>query len=192
VWPQGEWLSASRPDRGSGVRLEAGGHHKPILRFAVVYCSFLAGFQALFLLWIARSSAFRGYLEILSQLTAAVLGVAGYEVDRSGASLFVESHPIKVVAGCDGLQPAAFLVGAIAASPAPARRKLLGATIGVTAVLLLNLVRVLSLIITSVEAPSILETLHQSIWPMAIMLFALAFWVSWAFQAIPASRWATP
>jgi len=52
--------------------------------------------------------------------------------------------------------------------------------IGIPAILLINVVRVVSLMILGAHNPDIVERVHIDVWQTAIVVLALGIWIFWA------------
>ena len=88
------------------------------------------------------------------------------------------------VRGCDALDPAAAFVAAVVASPVSVWMKVPGIVVGTLALLLMNLVRVVSLFFVGIHFPSAFEMMHKEVWQASFIVLAVLFWVIWV-------QWAT-
>jgi exosortase H (IPTLxxWG-CTERM-specific) len=77
------------------------------------------------------------------------------------------------------------LVAAMLAFPAPWRYRALGIAIGIAAVQLLNIVRVISLFYIGQWDFSVFEWAHQYVWQALIMLDVLVVWLIWVRRVPP-------
>jgi exosortase H (IPTLxxWG-CTERM-specific) len=108
--------------------------------------------------------------------------VASGNVMRNTANGFA----VAIEAGCNGVEAAIVLVAAMLAFPAPWRYRVLGIAIGIAAVQLLNIVRVISLFYIGQWDFSVFEWAHQYVWQALIMLDVLVVWLIWV-RRVPAS-----
>jgi exosortase H (IPTLxxWG-CTERM-specific) len=86
---------------------------------------------------------------------------------------------VSIEAGCNGLEATLVLCAAIFAFPAPWGHKAIGLAIGVIAVQLLNIVRVISLFYLGQWNFAVFEWAHQYVWQALIMLDVLIVWLIW-------------
>ena len=106
------------------------------------------------------------------------------KVIRSTANGFA----VAIEAGCNGVEATIVLCAAILAFPAPWRYKaLIGSSIGVAAVQLLNVVRVISLFYIGQWNRDAFEWAHLYVWQALIMLDVLVVWLIWV-RRIPRDR----
>jgi exosortase H (IPTLxxWG-CTERM-specific) len=101
--------------------------------------------------------------------------IAGGNVIRSTTNGFA----VAIEAGCNGVEATLVLCAAILAYPAPWRHKAIGLAVGVLAVQLLNIVRVISLFYLGQWNLDVFEWAHQYVWQALIMLDVLVVWLIW-------------
>ena len=117
----------------------------------------------------------------LAQISTAIVTsfdpnvVAVGKVMRSTTNGFA----VSIEAGCNGVEATIVLLAAILAFPAPWRYKALGLAIGIAAVQLLNVVRVISLFYIGQWNREAFEWAHQYVWQALIMLDVLIVWLIW-------------
>jgi len=104
----------------------------------------------------------------------------------------VNGFAVGIEAGCNGVEAAIVLVAAMLAFPAPWRYRALGIAIGIAAVQLLNIVRVISLFYIGQWDFSVFEWAHQYVWQALIMLDVLVVWLIWVRRIPPASDASPP
>ena len=107
--------------------------------------------------------------------------VASGNVIRSVTNGFA----VSIEAGCNGVEATLVLCAAIFAFPAPWRHKLAGLAIGIVAVQLLNIVRVISLFYIGQWDFAVFEWAHQYVWQALIMLDVLVVWLIWVRRVPP-------
>jgi exosortase H (IPTLxxWG-CTERM-specific) len=103
----------------------------------------------------------------------------------------VSGFAVAIEAGCNGVEAAIVLVAAMLAFPAPWRYRALGIAIGIAAVQILNIVRVISLFYIGQWDFAVFEWAHQYVWQALIMLDVLVVWLIWV-RRVPAAPDAAP
>jgi exosortase H (IPTLxxWG-CTERM-specific) len=96
----------------------------------------------------------------------------------------VNGFAISIEAGCNGLEAAIVLIAAMLAFPAPWKHRVIGIVVGLTAVQLLNIVRVISLYYLGQWSIAAFEWAHFYVWQALIMLDVLIVWMIW-IRALP-------
>ncbi|MGH9896032.1 MAG: hypothetical protein ACREA0_29395, partial [bacterium] len=115
---------------------------------------------------------------------------AGIEAVRAAT---VISHPggfaYEVAYSCIGFLPVVFFAAAVLAYPVALIRRLVGVTIGIPALLMLNLGRLVHLFDLGVYDRAVFDLWHEDLWPTIIRLTIVGFWISWACWAERRSQW---
>lgn len=86
---------------------------------------------------------------------------------------------VSIEAGCNGVEAAIVLIAAMVAFPAPWLFKLVGVAIGIVAVQVANLLRVISLYYLGQWNMEVFEFAHLYLWQALIMLDVLLVWLLW-------------
>src|SRR5512144_3018756 len=95
----------------------------------------------------------------------------------------VNGFAVAIEAGCNGVEAAIVLIAAMLAFPAPSRYRLVGIAIGIAAVQILNIVRVISLFYIGQWDLEVFEWAHHYVWQALIMLDVLVVWLIWVRRA---------
>jgi exosortase H (IPTLxxWG-CTERM-specific) len=101
--------------------------------------------------------------------------VATGKIMRSNTNGFA----VSIEAGCNGVEATLVLLAAMLAFPAPWKHKVVGLIIGVLAVQLLNVLRVISLFYLGQWNYDVFEWAHLYVWQALIMLDVLVVWLIW-------------
>jgi exosortase H (IPTLxxWG-CTERM-specific) len=150
-------------------------------RFFVVFIVLLAVLFVLELTPVVQAFVVVPWTNALAAISAGLVTlfdpgvVASGKVIRSTANGFA----VAIEAGCNGVEATIVLCAAILAFPAPWRYKALGLAIGIAAVQILNVVRVISLFYIGQWNRDAFEWAHQYVWQALIMLDVLVVWLIW-------------
>ena len=154
-----------------------------MLRFVLVFGLLLGAFYALVLFpWADR--LLYEYLRANAWMANVILRGLGAHTQVSDVTIRSGDFAISVRRGCDALEPAWFFSAAVLAFPVRWRCKPRGLLLGVTAILLLNLVRIVSLFFIGRHLPKFFPAAHLEFWPVAFILVALALWIVWIRSAL--------
>ncbi len=159
--------------------------NRPLLRFLLLFAVLLALAEVVYAVVLVDSAAMEAYLEWNASIAASLLGLFGSEVQHSGSTLVGGGSTIRVALGCDGSQPILLLAISILAFPASWRWRVAGVAGGVTCLLLLNVVRIATLVWLDSHHPSFFEDAHLFVWPAVFMLVALLLWMQWIRLSSP-------
>ena len=160
-----------------------------VLRFVLWLTGLMVAFNAAFYLWLAKSPVLVVYLNGNARASAFLLSVFGENATAAGTNVSSPRFGLQVKDGCDAIQPIAFFLFAMLASPVPVRlrSRLLPILVGMSALLLLNLVRILTLFYTGIYFPKAFEPLHIDVWQSLFIFLPLTFWLVWALRAMRTS-----
>ena len=86
---------------------------------------------------------------------------------------------VSIEAGCNGVEATLVLLAAMLAFPAPWKHKAVGLVLGILAVQLLNILRVISLFYLGQWNYDVFEWAHLYVWQALIMLDVLVVWLIW-------------
>jgi len=143
-------------------------------------------FNVLFYIWLAKTPSFESYLHFNAEICARLLGWLGEQATAEGTTIRSPRFPLEIRHGCDAIQPSAFFVFAMLATPAPPVlvAKIPAILAGTAVLLLLNLVRILTLYYTGVHYRALFDTMHIDVWQALFVFFPLFLWVMWARRAM--------
>lgn len=95
---------------------------------------------------------------------------------------------VNIRNGCNGVEAMLIFLAAVLAFPASSRSRLIGLALGILAIQIVNLVRVVALYLTGVYFPRIFDSSHTVIWQTIVILFGVLLWIFRANRfAAPAS-----
>lgn len=160
----------------------------PVFRFVATFSVLVAGFYLVAVSFWYEREVLKPYLALNARVAAALLRGGGDAVTAGGAVLTGAKFSLEIRAGCDALEPSALFAAAVLAFPAPPHRKLNALLLGVSALLIINLARILSLYYIGVHLPSYLTLVHTSVWQPLFILLVACFWLVWAVRVAMGSN----
>jgi exosortase H (IPTLxxWG-CTERM-specific) len=111
---------------------------------------------------------------------ALAFGFLGQDVRRAGNTLDYRGSVFKVIDECTGIEVIALFAAAVLAFPSRWRHRLTGLALGISALALLNLIRMVTLVWLGSTSPDALEYGHVYVWPTIILTVTLGIWLHWA------------
>lgn len=121
----------------------------------------------------------------VAQLSGAALNLLGQKVEMSGTVIRNSRFAVNIRNGCNGIEATLIFLAAVLAFPASWRSRLLGLGLGIAAIQVVNLVRVIALFLTGVYLPAVFDASHTVVWQTLVILSGVLLWLYWA------SRFAT-
>jgi len=155
------------------------GRNKVVLRFGLTFGLVTAIYYVLALTPWVDGDLFPAYLRANAWVSNTLLNWLGQSCQADGTTIRSPQFAITIKRGCDALEPSWLFCAAVLAFPATWSSRLLGMIVGVTAILTLNLVRIVSLYFIGIHIPGLFETMHLEVWPVLFILVALLLWIAW-------------
>ncbi|HXS53865.1 MAG TPA: exosortase H [Usitatibacter sp.] len=158
-------------------------------RFFTLFVAIVLALFAVELLRPVQSAVVIPWTDALARISAFLVSIFDPHVAVFGKVLQSTSNgfAISIEAGCNGIEAAIILVGAMLAFPAPWSHRAIGILAGLAAVQALNIVRVVSLFYLGQWSFEAFEWAHLYLWQALIMLDVLIVWLVWT-RALPSVR----
>src|SRR5262249_36895359 len=122
----------------------------------------------------------------VARLSGATLNLFGQHVAMRGTEIHSARFGVNIKNGCNGVEAMLIFIAAVLAFPASWKSRLLVLGLGLVAIQVVNLVRVVALFLTGVYLPKLFDTSHTVIWQTIVILFGVLLWIFWA------NRYAAP
>src|SRR5882724_8032891 len=154
------------------------------LTFLILFVVILGGsFTLISVNWV-NDHLVEPFTAGVAWLSGGVLHLLGQNVTMAGTVIRNPRFAVNIRNGCNGIEAMLIFIAAVLAFPASWRSRLAGLTIGIVAIQLVNLVRVIALFLTGVYFPKLFDASHTVIWQSIVILFGVMLWILWA------NRWA--
>ncbi len=158
----------------------AGWLNDPLVRFFGGFVILIILFYAFYISWYTtKLEALVTHWNALAG--SALLNLMGYSTAVHDASINGE-FAMNIKRGCDAIEPMALLIAVILCFPTVFKRKLPGILIGLLALAVLNVIRIITLYMTGVHTPGAFDVMHIQVWQVLFILAALALcglWIRW-------------
>jgi exosortase H (IPTLxxWG-CTERM-specific) len=118
-----------------------------------------------------------------ARATAWSLRRLGLEALAQGNLVVSELQPIRIIFECTAVFPAGIFAAAVLAFPTRWLWKLFGLSAGLAALVVINQVRLVSLVYIGHSFPDAFEFSHHVVWQSLIIFFTLVVWLLWASRA---------
>lgn len=157
-------------------------HQRPEIRFCLLFAAFFA-----FLYWLligSHGSASQWTVE--DQMTRAVVWVSGQivalmgvAVHTEGAVLRTSQFGVRVLSGCNGMEAILLYGAAVLAYPTSLRAKGIALLVGLPAIQVVNIARILGLLMIGQYWPTWFHDAHV-FWAQGVMIcMVAAVWFWW-------------
>jgi len=156
------------------------------IQFLVLFVVLLgAGFTLISVHWV-NDHVIEPFTGGIARASGAALNLLGQNVTMQGTVIRSSRFAVNIRNGCNGVEAMLIFLAAVLAFPASWKSRLAGLGLGILAIQVVNLIRVVALFLTGIYFPKIFDTSHTVIWQTIVILFGVVLWIFWA------NRFATP
>ena len=156
------------------------------IQFLVLFVVLLgAGFTLISVHWV-NDHVIEPFTGGIARASGATLNLLGQHVAMQGTVIRSSRFAVNIRNGCNGVEAMLIFVAAVLAFPSSWRSRLVGLVLGIAAIQVVNLVRVIALYLTGVYFPKLFDASHTVVWQSIVILFGVLLWILWA------NRWAMP
>lgn len=150
-------------------------------KYSFTYFMLLAAFFVLETTPAVQAFTVGAWTQFLADFSGSLMQTFDEKVVVQGSDIrnSQTGYAVSIKSGCNGVEAAMILAAAILAYPAPWLQKLLGMVIGVLAIQVLNVVRIISLYYLGAWSQKALDIAHLYVWPGLIILDALVIFLLW-------------
>jgi exosortase H (IPTLxxWG-CTERM-specific) len=150
------------------------------LTFLILFAVLLGGsFTLVSLNWV-NAHVIEPFTGGIARVSGATLDLLGQDVRMQGTIIRGSRFAVNIRNGCNGVEAMLIFLAAVLAFPAPWRARLLGLAVGVVAIQLVNLIRVVALYLTGAYFPALFDASHTVVWQTIVILFSVLLWILWA------------
>jgi exosortase H (IPTLxxWG-CTERM-specific) len=150
-----------------------------ILRAWLVFALMIGLFSAL-MLFLSLYTSFEPWLNGATAATlASALWLLGADAQAAGTMVTSKIFSAEIITECTAIFPLMIFLAAVVAYPCAWKKKLWGMALGVPAIMVINLIRLISLFYIGYWFPSAFETAHLLVWQSLIIFFAVLVWLVW-------------
>jgi len=159
----------------------------PLFRFGILFCLIFVPLDVL-AITPCMERPISVLLSVYAQVTSWVLALCGQNSHVADSTITSPLASISVFRGCDAIDSILVLCAGVVAYPTSWKNKLLGLLLGVPALFIMNVVRILSLYAIRIKAPAFFEPAHLQIWPVVFVIAAGLLWLAWVRWALRKER----
>lgn len=148
-----------------------------IIKFIGPYLFYIALFTGIYVLFQER-------FIFLSTMTASALSVLmsvfGVESSAYGQSVYMNDFSVRVIDECTGMYELLVYTGCVLAYPTIIRNKVAGVILGIPAILIINMFRLMFLSFVGMMYPALFSYAHYYLWQVTfifLIVFAMLMWI---------------
>ena len=159
------------------------------MRFAVIFLLILAlvfGVNRL----VEPTRFMKRYVELIASSVELVLRITPFETMIRGSLIKFHTFTMRIVPECSGAEAMAIFCASVIAFPATVGQKLLAVGIGVPALYVVNVLRLVCLgfIGAFVKNREVFHFAHIYVWQTIFILFVVCIWLLWIEKVVKRGR----
>jgi exosortase/archaeosortase family protein len=152
-----------------------------VLRFAAIAFALFAVYCFPYELLGVKGDWLEGYLALYARLAGFVLHLVDAGVTVVGRTIYGR-FSLEIIRSCDAIEVNILFASAVLAYPGSPARKALALSLGLSALVLVNLLRITSLYYVGLCCVTWFETVHLELWPLGMVAAA-------ALSFVLCARW---
>jgi exosortase H (IPTLxxWG-CTERM-specific) len=158
--------------------------HRAAVKAGLIFGGGVLAFMLIYSRMV-ETGALAGFLTFTARATGAILNLFGASAQVDGTLISSPDYSMRIVTECTGLVPMAIVVCAVLAYPGTWKQKAIGAALGIVALFVLNLVRMVSLFFIGGHfSSSFFNTAHFLIWQPVMIVVAIVLWLFWVEKLV--------
>lgn len=150
--------------------------NRSVFKFIVPYLFYIALFTGIYIMIQDR-------LLFLSSLTANALSITmslfGVESSSYGQSVYMNDFSVMVIDECTGIYELLVYAGCVLAYPTSLRNKSIGLILGVPAMLIINMFRLVFLSFVGMLYPALFSYVHYYLWQVTFIFLIVMLMLLW-------------
>ncbi len=157
----------------------------PAVRFVVLFLILLVlisvGFSQLFtryhdnVIWL---------MELTATLSGAVLSVFSDAVNYHGVFVSYRGFSVEIIDECTGLFEMLIYLAAVISFSTTIKKKLIGVAIGLPAIFLFNLIRIILLLVVGAGSYDAFNFMHLYLWQVTLIIMISSIWILWLYLVV--------
>lgn len=156
------------------------------IRFLALFLAILGGGFTLISVNAVNDHVIEPFTAGVAKASGIALDLIGQNVTMNGTSIRNHRFAVNIRNGCNGVETMIIFLAAVIAFPAPWKARTFGLILGILAIQVVNLVRVVALFLTGAYFPALFDSSHTVIWQTIVILFGVMLWIFWANRfAVP-------
>jgi archaeosortase B (VPXXXP-CTERM-specific) len=163
----------------------AGRKISPMVKFVLLFLVFLLIVGVVFSQLITRyHDNILWLMRLTATLTGAIVSIFSSNVFYSGVIVSFRGFSVEIIDECTGLFEMLIYIAAVAAFSTSIRKKLLGMAIGIPAIFLFNLARIIFLLLAGAYSKSLFDFMHLYFWQATLIIMISSVWIGWLYLVV--------
>lgn len=146
----------------------------------VLFAAILGGGFTLISLKPVNDHVIEPFTGLVAKASGFTLSAIGQGTKMYGTVIRNDRFGVNIRNGCNGVETMIIFLAAVVAFPAPWKSRVIGLVLGILAIQVVNLIRVVALFLTGVYFPDWFDSSHTVVWQSIVIAFGVLLWIFWA------------
>ena len=133
---------------------------------------------------IAAAEPLRDFMAVTAHICAGILNTVSDDVSVDGRFLSYRGFSVEIIEECTGLFEMLIFLAALLSYPASWKAKGIGLILGLPALYLFNIVRIVFLTVVGVYQRTLFDFMHLYFWQGTLILMITSVWVLWILLVV--------
>ncbi len=157
----------------------------PVTRFVILFLLMLL------LVSIVFSQLFTRFHDNMTWLMRMTTSISGWvlclfaaDASYSGVLIHYRNFSLEIIDECTGLFEMLIFFAAVLSYPTGFRKKLTGFALGIPAIFVFNLIRIIFLMIAGAYSVRLFDFMHLYLWQATLIIMIASIWVGWLYLVV--------
>jgi exosortase H (IPTLxxWG-CTERM-specific) len=133
---------------------------------------------------ISMAEELRGFMAVTATVCGGILDIFSDDINFSDRYLTFKGFSVEIIEECTGIFEMLIFLAALLSYPATWRSKLIGVLLGLPALYLFNVTRIVFLTVVGVYYRNLFEFMHLYFWQATLILMITTVWVLWILLVV--------
>jgi exosortase H (IPTLxxWG-CTERM-specific) len=133
---------------------------------------------------ISMDNELRGLMAVTASICGGFLDLFSADVIISGRFVTFKGFSVEIIEECTGLFEMLIFLAAVLSYPASWKSRGIGIALGIPALYLINVARIIFLIVVGYLNNSLFEFMHLYFWQATLILMITTVWVLWILLVV--------
>lgn len=124
------------------------------------------------------------YLEFTTTITGGLASIFSNDVNYYSKFIIYKSFSVKIIDECTGLLEMVIYLSAVLAFTTTIKKKLIGIAIGIPAIFIFNIIRILILLFVGANSRPLFDFMHLYFWQATLILMIGSLWIGWLYLVV--------
>ena len=157
----------------------------PVARFIILFLLSLIVFGTIYAhLTASYHDSLVPMMRATANIVGFVLSVFSSSVSYEGAHCVLNGFAVEIIDECTGLLEMVIFLAAVLSFGTTGGKKAMGLLIGIPAIYLFNVLRIIVLVVVGAYWPGAFNFMHIYFWQVTLILMIGSVWVGWLYLVV--------